>query len=382
MSRVGNILFACLVGSLSIQGLFASLTPYLSIYGELSANLDGGFKRGTGSGILSELGLDWQSEDSNGWSAQVDAQWYTGDDLSGNEVGDFLVFSNLIRSEGIRLNRVQFGYQNEEKRFGWKVGLLLLDDDFMSSDYAALFANSAFGPLATVSANLLAPIFPLSAPGLWMGADVSESWFLQAGIYAGNAGDDLGSNHGFGGKIKSGDGAVVFVEGVYAYLASAGTGTVKVGGHWHSGAFERFSDGRTEEGNGGLHMVIDHPVASDVYGETTTGVFLRIGVSPDESLSTVTFAADAGINWKGLLPYREEDVCGIGIAYAKFGEEYLESIRFGGSTVTDKEWVIEGSYTCVLSESVSLQPYLQFIFDPHFSSEDATLAGIRISIEM
>jgi porin len=382
MSRISNIFFVGLVSFHSFQSLFASLTPYLSVSGELSANLDGGFERGTGSGALSELGLDWQSEGSSGWNAQIEAQWYTGDDLSGNEVGDFLVFSNLIRSEGVRLNRVQFGYQNDDKGFGWKAGLLLLDDDFMGSDYAALFANSAFGPLATESANLAAPIFPLSAPGLWAGADLGDSWSLQAGVYAGNAGEDLTSNHGFDRKIKSGDGAVVFVESVRTYTVSAGEGVVKVGGYWHTGDFERFSDGRIEEGNGGLHMVIDHPVASSAEGETTTGVFLRLGVSPDEALSTVTFVADAGINWIGLLPNREEDVCGIGIAYAKFGEDYLESTRFGGNIVTDKEWVIEGSYACVLSERVSLQPYLQFVFDPHLSSRDATLAGIRISVEM
>jgi porin len=326
--------------------------------------------------------MDWQSEDSNGWNAQIDAQWYVGDDLSGNEVGDFLVFSNLIRSEGVRLNRVQFGYQNKEKGFGWKAGLLLLDDNFMGSDYAALFTNSAFGPLATESANLPAPIFPLSAPGLWMGAEVGDSWFLQTGLYAGHAGDDLRSNHGFDRKIKGSDGAVIFVEGTYGYLASTGNGTLKVGGYWHTGDFERFSDGRVEEGIGSLYVVMDHPVASDAEGETTTGVFLRIGVSPDESLSTVTLAADTGVNWKGLLPNREEDVCGIGIAYAKFGEDYVNSARFGGSSVTNREWVVEGSYACVLNENISLQPYVQFIFDPHLSSGNATVAGVRILMEM
>ncbi|MBL4574894.1 MAG: carbohydrate porin, partial [Opitutaceae bacterium] len=230
--------------------------------------------------------------------------------------------------------------------------------------------------------NLPAPIFPLSAPGLWTGMDMSDSWFVHAGVYAGNAGEDVTSNHGFNGGINSGDGIVTFVEGVYTYLASAGSGAVKVGGYWHTGEFERFDDGSLETGTGGLYVVVDHPVSSDREGETTTGVFFRIGISPDETLSSVTFAADAGINWRGLISNRSDDICGIGIAYAKFGTDYLESARSSGSTLTDNEWVVEASYSCVLNEVVSLQPYFQYLFEPHFSSENVMLAGIRLSIEM
>ncbi|MBL4574847.1 MAG: hypothetical protein JKY51_01950, partial [Opitutaceae bacterium] len=180
MSLIGKACISGLIGILGFQSLLASVKPYLSVSGEVATILDGGFERRTGSGMLSELGMDWRSENSNGWNAQIDAQWYVGDDLSGSKVGDFFVFSNLIRSEGVRLNRVQFGYESDEKNFSWKVGLLLLDDDFMGSDYAALFTNSAFGPLAIESANLPAPIFPLSAPGLWTGMDMSDSWFVHA----------------------------------------------------------------------------------------------------------------------------------------------------------------------------------------------------------
>jgi porin len=64
-----------------------------------------------------------------------------------------------------------------------------IDSEFFISTNGALFINSAFGVLPSISQNMNVAVYPVAAPGLWLKATPNDSWSVQGGVYDGNIGD-------------------------------------------------------------------------------------------------------------------------------------------------------------------------------------------------
>jgi porin len=73
------------------------------------------------------------------------------------------------------------------------VGLQDLNSDFAVSDNGGLFNNSSFGIHSSISENISSPIFPLTALGLNLKWNVSESFLWQVAVFDGTP-DDYASN--------------------------------------------------------------------------------------------------------------------------------------------------------------------------------------------
>jgi porin len=87
------------------------------------------------------------------------------------------------------------------------------------------------------------------------------------------------------------------------------------------------------------------------------------------SVKAIGDSSVLGVTYTGLLPGRDEDVLGIGIAYA----ELLQ----GG---TNRETVTEFFYRALLTPRVSLQPDVQYIASPSGIYRDALAAGVRFEL--
>ena len=108
-------------------------------------------------------------------------------------------------------------------------------------------------------------------------------------------------------------------------------------------------------------------------------VFGRIGGAPSER-STVNFYFDAGINYQGLFPFRDKDVCGIGLSYTKISTGLQDE---GGAPVpSHHETIIEGTYQAAITSWFAIQPDIQYVFNPGAtgSQRNALVAGIRFSM--
>ncbi|MHC4544146.1 MAG: carbohydrate porin, partial [Planctomycetota bacterium] len=79
-----------------------------------------------------------------------------------------------------------------------------------------------------------------------------------------------------------------------------------------------------------------------------------------------------GLSYVGLLPGRDEDITGIGLAQA------LWSDRMDGFT---RESAIELFYKAQLTEFMSIQPDIQYIANPGGeTTDDAIVLGIRAKL--
>src|SRR5262249_19373242 len=117
--------------------------------------------------------------------------------------------------------------------------------------------------------------------------------------------------------------------------ASKLPGTIKVGGWYHAGRFndQRFGvDGlsladpagtgvaRRRRGNYGLYAIADQMLwrVPETADQGLAG-FLRVSASPSDR-NQISFYADGGFTFKGVIPSRPEDMLGIGFAYAKISK--------------------------------------------------------------
>ena len=164
-------------------------------------------------------------------------------------MGDFNALSNIAAFNTVRLFQAWLQKEWRDGAIAMRIGQIGADDDFMVSENAGLFVNSAFGPLPTESANIGAPIFPLGAPGLWGSFRITENANFQFGIYSGDAGEEEVNDDGLKFGLGGGRGYVLFLEAGSEIEINGMPGVYKIGGFYHTGDFENFGSGLIAPGS-------------------------------------------------------------------------------------------------------------------------------------
>ena len=347
----------------------SSFQPYFSYKAEGWSIADGGTKTGARSLGLLAVGFDWSPEAMVGGRMHFEAHSMHGRSPSGY-AGDFNTVSNSDFTPGTRLFQAWYG---REAGWGeWKTGLLALDDDFMTSDYASLFINAGFGPMPTQSGNVASPIWPIGGLGAYALMNLSETSSLQLGVYDGDAGSFTSNDDGLNNSLDGDDGYMLMLEYAQSTENFGENTTWKLGGYHHTGKkFTHPPSGTTEKSLSSLYTVINH-AASEKFG-----LWARLGASLDEEISTVSSHLDGGIVLSGPFPNRPDDQLGLGFLWTEFGGEYLAATPH----VSNSESVLELTYHAPISENLHIQPDLQWIIDAHESQDDVFVLGLRFGID-
>ncbi|MEX2381148.1 MAG: carbohydrate porin [Opitutales bacterium] len=362
------------------DGAIASgIHPFAFYTTEVFGNVNGGAKRGAAwAGVLDfGVGIDLETfAGVKGGSLFLAGEWIEGENPTEKLVGDFNAVSNIAGFDTVRFLQGWYG-QSFGEAWTFRVGMLALDDDFMVSDAAGLFLNSAFGPLPTQSGNVGAPIWPLSAPGGFVQYEDPRGGFFQFGLYDGDAGEESVNDHGLRISLDQSEGAMAMAEGGLASSFFGQPGAYKLGAYYHSGDFEDFASGGTENGTYSLYFVADQTLWQG--GESQLVSFWRAGWNPREDRTVVTFYTDFGLNWEGI-PGRPADTIGLAYSHAGFGDDYVAAQRAVGENVSSREGVLELTYRAAITPWWIVQPDVQWVFDPHESRNDALLLGVRTQI--
>jgi porin len=134
--------------------------------------------------------------------------------------------------------------------------------------------------------------------------------------------------------------------------------------------------GDVYEGNHGFYCGAEQMIwkekkadKKDVQG---FGAFVQYGWAPPDR-NPATQYLGAGVVYKGLIPRRDEDTCGLGMAKVYFSDRLPD---------VGSETAIELFYKVRLGKYVSLQPDLQYIAQPSGIYRDAFVAGLRFQTAM
>jgi porin len=289
-----------------------------------------------------------------------------GEGLSSRFIGDAQTISNIDSTDNIM----------QVSEYWWEVGLL--DDrctlrlgkqdvntEFLVMDLAADFIHSAFG--LSPSAGL--PSYPNPSMAALLLADITDSLRLKVGVW--DALSD-GANWGISGNpitVTIGE-----LEFKHTLLNADLPGAVDVGLAYQSaGDYLGF---HIPSGYG-CYVQVEQLVyrENDWNEEDPQGLGVFASFFPRFPNGPVPISGGfendfvAGFVYKGLLPGRDADVIGAGLAWARL-------IQVG----RNEEAAIDVFYKAQVTPSLSIQPDLQYIFSPSGVLRDALAAGARFQI--
>lgn len=355
--------------------------PSLTITGEHWHNVSGGLATGSRWNSLADLAVEIDLARLGapaGASLTAQFFWIENQHTSA-DVADLTGAANpvsgLNAGDAWRVFNLFYRQSWSNNRFALKLGQLALDDDFMGSDYAGLFAFSALGAMPSQVATghsghtgggCAYPIFAVAAPGVHFSATLNDKFSFQLGAYHGGPGHDRRSNHGLDWDDGAGQGAVFFYEGAYTFSVAGRPSTLRAGGALHTGRFDDFSALAIDENAAevrGLHsfyLIQDLVLLARDAEHPTLAAFWRAGLSPQRDRSAVRRYADAGLNWFAPIPGRADDIAGLAVSYTEYGDAY----RRPDPALAAAETALELTYRAQLTERFALQAIVQRHFNP------------------
>jgi porin len=292
------------------------------------------------------------------------AQNTHGRGITDDFLGDAQVVSNI--DSGGNIMRVseywwEFGLLDEviKVRFGKQD----VNTEFLFLDSAEDFVHSSFG----LTPALTLPTYPDPSMGAVVLAQLTDSWQLKLGAW--NA-LSFGGGWGISGETLF---MVAELEHNYAVFDGTLPGTLALGAGY-------LSDGEVLgmplDASSGVLVQIEQTVWRESVCDDDVPQELAVFFSYvprffgarviNESIGD---SYVGGIVYRGLIPHRDDDVVGAGVAWAQL---------FRGGT--NQETVIEFFYKAQITSRISIQPELQYVASPSGIYRDALVAGLRMQI--
>lgn len=397
------------------EALAAQIAGAELVYtGEVMGPLSGGVSREAAflGNVDAILTLDGSAAAGwEGWSAFLYVLANHGDAPSAL-AGDAQGVSNIEAPEAIRLYEAWVQKDMPGRGFSLLVGLYDVNSEFDVVDEAGVFLNSSFGIGAEYAASgVLGPsIFPVTSLGLRLKWRPTGHSYVQAAVLDGVPGDPA-DPRATAVHLSSSDGALLAFEvgyrlhpgepgaghpatapGGFSGIVGRGFDVRDVGkvaaGLWaYTRAFDRLDrladDGSPERVliRPGVYFLAGGAVRREEDPSQGLAVFGRAGWA-DPRVHRFNAYTGAGLVYTGLLPGRDADRLGLGVAAAHNGSAYRRAEAAAGRAVTDMEVVVELTYRVALVGTLAVQPDLQWVIHPDTDPEapDVLLAGLRVEV--
>jgi porin len=429
--------------TLADRGVVFNFTYTADGFGVVS----GGIRRGVLYNGLLDLGTDIDLEKLAGWKGghfHVNAIYPHGANGSAEYVGDIGTFSNIEAYDTGRLYEVWLEQSFFEDRFSLRVGQITFDSEFAVLDaYGGIFVQSGFGVPGAIATNLPLPAYPNAAPGIRLRIEPVKGLAIQAAIFDGNVAPGLFpdrsphaapstefNRHGTHWALRPDEGALLAGEISYRRnqppkeeLSATRTtadanslrapasptqqtrglaGSYEAGFLYHTDDFASIYDmtlsdlgSRTAPAvprDRGANYAIYLNVEQEIWREPGTeqdglGVFAHAAWMPADR-NPIEFSIEGGLHYRGLIPGRDMDALGLGVAYLRISDEVAAAVNHanrsdhGSRSVPDFEATIELVYRYQVAPWCSIQPHAQYVIQPGGTKdiENALILGLRTTI--
>jgi porin len=219
--------------------------------------------------------------------------------------------------------------------------------------------------------------FPDYGIGLAVYVEPADGWYGAAAIADAQADiREMGLNTAFDRE----DYTFTIAEGGYVggLPAPGGTlpGAVRVG-LWYDPQPKAGIDGTgSERDDLGFYVSADQVLlheGGDPASGQGLGVFVRFGWAAADVNAIGTFWS-AGCQYRGLVPGRDDDVLGVGMARARVTDEP------GSGFTSAHETAVEVYYAVRVAPWLAVTPHVQYVADPGAldAVDDAVILGVRV----
>jgi len=322
-----------------------------------------------------------------GGSLYILAEGGWSDGIDPPSVGSlFGVNANAFGDRSIQVSEFRYEQSLMDDRVLIRVGKLDLTGGFECKGCAVAFDGNAFANDETAQflngALVNNPTIPFSEPGIGavVMAKLTDSWYVAAGM--GDSRARAGTT-GFGTAFDGGNHFLYIYEtGYVAEPASCNgplPGAYRIG-LWHEPPSKPRFDGGSKHNDVGFYVSMDQMLYrekggsdGDDEGPQGLGAFTRFGFA-DADTNPVKFFWSGGCQYRGLVPGRNADVLGVGVAQGR-----LTADRDAGFTASH-ETVAEVYYNIEVVPGLNVSPHVQFVANPGGLREvsDAVIVGFRV----
>jgi len=372
---------------------------------ELLANVSGGTRRGASYDGVTLFGVGLDTQKAGAWDGgmfNVDAFIIRGRNISTDNLLNLQTASGFLASPTTRLWEAWYQQSILGGAIDVRLGQQSLDQDFSTSQYAALFVNTAMGWAVLPSVDLYAggPAYPLSSLGVRVRGQPAENITALMGVFDDNppggpfnADSQLLGTTRWGANVSLRTGALIIGEVQYALNpldkdgqnANGLPGTYKLGAWFDTAPFpdQRFDNtalslanpasngiALMHRNNFSIYAVADQMVWRPTPDSPRSiGVFARVMGAPGDR-NLVNFSANGGVSLKAPFEGRDSDTFGIGFGVAKIGGAAQaaagDAAFFSGTPVPARtvETFIEVTYQIQVSGWWQVQPDFQYVFRP------------------
>jgi len=290
-----------------------------------------------------------------------------GNGLTNNHVGDLQVISNIDAEPHAQL--IEYWYEQSllKEKIKVKVGQQDANVDFCALENAGDYINSSFGLIP----NIPIPAYP--ATGLGVSTIISPHKLVDVkyGFFDGDS--QIGTN-AFKTAFDGKNGAVHITEIAFKPEIKGHQGNY-IAGYWlHTGDVDEITnsaDVKTFKHNQGFYTAFDQKIFNEKNDSEQGLSFVgQFGWAPSDRNEIAKYYG-AGLKYTGLIPKRNNDITGIGMAIADVSNRYKS---IDGRT---QETVLELFHKIQLTNWLAFQPNMQYIFNPGGKGKNAFAMGLR-----
>jgi porin len=381
---------------------------------DLVNNASGGRDRGTRALGTLELKLSLDGEKLaglGGASADIHLFSHLGGKPNAALVGSYMGVNNAeVQANGVSLFHAWVQQTFWGDTASVLFGLYAIDSEFYVTEASGVFLHPSLGMSAetATSGRNGPPIFPRGALGVRFRWQPSPAMYGQVAVTDGVPGslDDPRSNRV---RLGGGEGSMFITEWGYTPGESGHAerpvavrgdapaqadptrngererlGKIAVGFFRYLPRLNDFTDVHADSGapvrrfGSGAYFIAEGMLHSEP-GSSQQGLagFFRHGRT-DAHVTPLAHSTSLGLRYIGLLPNRDDDVCGIAITRARAAEKF----RRANPPMTRTETAVEFTYRARMTSWLALQPTLQRVVHPGFDPtlRNAWVASLRADV--
>jgi porin len=404
----------------------AGITFSIVDINEVLGNTSGGINRGFDYEGLTTVTIQLDTQKAFGWAGgtfNISGLNIRGRDLSTFNLLSIQTASGIEAQNTTRLWEIWYQQAFAGDVFDVKLGQQSIDQEFMTSQYAATFINTAMGWPMVPTEDLYAggPAYPLSSLGIRLRGQPGGGFTVLGGVFQDNPPGGpffndsqlLGSTL-WGGNFNLRTGALFIAEVQYALnpppsgdATNAGPlpglpGTYKLGVWYDTASFpsRQFDNAgvplASPASNGipqmlpnnfSIYALADQMVwRPDPKGSQSLGVFARLMGAPGDR-NLLSFSVNAGVVLKAPLPTRDNDSVGLGFGLVKLSSSATgfdhDVAFFTGMPypIQSTETFIELTYQIQVTPWLVLQPDFQYVWNPGGGIPNPNAPTLRVENE-
>ena len=347
---------------------------------------------------------DWDELDH--WTLAVTASQRSGTSLSHKIPNQLAVqqiygYGQTFRLAGLWLER----NQSDDGLLKLKLGKFATFDDFASSPLYCYYTNNGFcGQNWGIPNSLPVLAYPSNQYGVVFHLGSADGPRVRAGTYQINPDGAVPGYHGTDFSIRPGDGLAQFVqldvpfsplaplparrlesgaielvadeERELNYVSGLPQAGLQLGGWVGFWEFPELNGGgRTSQNNKGLYGLVSVP--ADAGGLALDGrVWVNATYGLTQSVQAVPNTLAGGWIGKGVFRRRPHDALVVGIANANWSRDIVDGPIW--------ETALELGYQVSLGGNASVQPSVQYIFNPMGTGQvdDPLVLGLQVSLTL